>query len=245
MIYHLLLFSLGTILGIILNIYQYIFTELIIYFIYYTGVAIAIVFYMTYITGIELQQLCIETTYNCIYYFSKLQLFVNKLKNRNPFLNKLYEYFTSPLNKKTIIEYNEEFGFFIHNNILNGMNYIQILSTNQEKECVVSQISFLLLECIINEDVYKIDLKRDYFNYYIVGNELNKLFFMYYIKTHINSKANISKNSKCSIKFIDQNVDIVELDFDNENSKIIIDKTAYTIRQHSDILLLDIKDKTI
>jgi hypothetical protein len=236
MIYYLLSFLSGITLGIILNIYQAIFTEIITYLVYYSAVLIGIVYYITYTTGIELKNTYIEIIYNCIYYFSKLQLFVNKLKNKMPFLSKLsklYEYLNPPVvNKKTIIEYNKEYGFFIHNNCVNGINYIQILSTNEEKEWVVSQISFLLLECIINGDVYKIDLKKDYFNYYIVGNELNKLFFIYYIKTYINSNINISENSKYSIKLIDGNADIVELDFDNEKSKIIIDKTSHTIRQH-------------
>ena len=47
-----------------------------------------------------------------------------------------------------------------------------------------SNIKFILVELNVGEKSYKIDLKTDNFNYYLVGNKVTKHFFIYYLKSY-------------------------------------------------------------
>jgi hypothetical protein len=76
----------------------------------------------------------------------------------------------------------------------------------------LSDIKFMLIEFKIGETVYKIDLKTDKFNYYLLGNKFTKDFFIFYIETHLNKKHDTSNNN-CSLKIIDHNVNQLEIEF--------------------------------
>jgi len=91
----------------------------------------------------------------------------------------------------------------------------------------VSDIKFLLIELKIGTETYKIDLKTDAYNFYIVGNKFTKQFFQYYL-TEILKKSDESVDDY-SVHLIDHNVNSVQLDFSDENNHILLEKTEYKL----------------
>ena len=92
-----------------------------------------------------------------------------------------------------------------------------------------SNIKFILIEFKIGENTYKIDLNRDHFNYYLVGNKFTKEFFIFYIKNHLHIHNKINNNDNCNIKIIDHDVNSIQVDFTDKNESIFLDKTSYRI----------------
>jgi hypothetical protein len=94
----------------------------------------------------------------------------------------------------------------------------------------ISTIKFMLLEVSLNNKTYKITLKNDTYNYYIVDNILDKRFFIYYLKNHntdtITNEEMESIKDKINIKLIDNNVNVRELEITDEKN-IVIKKDSY------------------
>jgi hypothetical protein len=93
----------------------------------------------------------------------------------------------------------------------------------------VSNVQFMLVEVQINDVAYKINLKTDKFNYYIVDNILDLKFFKYYLYNYqicnLTSEEK-DKIDKIMIKIIDQNVNMRELEISHEKF-VIIKKEDY------------------
>lgn len=93
----------------------------------------------------------------------------------------------------------------------------------------VSNIKFLLVEVKINDETYKINLKADTFNYYIVDNILDLKFFKYFLYNYqicnLTSEDRVKMN-KIYIKIIDHNVNMRELEI-SDDKFIIIKKDDY------------------
>jgi hypothetical protein len=99
----------------------------------------------------------------------------------------------------------------------------------------VSDIKFLLIELKVGENnSHKIDLKTDEFNFYMVGNSFNKQFFIYYLKQIVKSSQEIKDDDKISIKFIDHDVNTFELDFTDQNERILLEKPGYKLLNLND-----------
>jgi hypothetical protein len=89
----------------------------------------------------------------------------------------------------------------------------------------VSNIQFMLVEAKINDISYKINLKTEQFNYYIVDNILDLKFFKYYLFDLLTSED--KKNlDKIMVKIIDHNVNMRELEI-SDDKFIIIKKDDY------------------
>ena len=93
------------------------------------------------------------------------------------------------------------------------------------------KIKFMLLECYFHEKVYKIDLKTDTLNFYLVNNKFNKLFFIYYIRQHLGINDDINVNDNCDVKLIDHHVNILNINFTNNEEYILLEKDGYIIHQ--------------
>ena len=95
----------------------------------------------------------------------------------------------------------------------------------------LSDIRFLLCELIVNNDTsYKIDLKNDNYNYYLVNNIIDKKFIIYYLINHYYkpmSFEDINKNDKFILKIIDHNVNTCEIDITDVSNYIQIKKDNY------------------
>ena len=97
----------------------------------------------------------------------------------------------------------------------------------------VADFKFMLIEFVIGENIYKINLKDDNYNYYISDNLFDINFFTYYLTHHyheIFSKEDIdiTKYDNCVVKIVDHNVKTLSVDM-KKNGSIKILKDGYVI----------------
>ena len=91
----------------------------------------------------------------------------------------------------------------------------------------LSDISFIALYLNYNNVRYHINLKTDKYNYYLVGNIINKLFLQYYINTVLNhTNFVIDDTTSYSLELMDHEVNMIYLDIEDA---IIIEKNSYHI----------------
>jgi len=98
--------------------------------------------------------------------------------------------------------------------------------SNEDFIYEVSDIKFMLCEVYIDDKVYKINLKSDKYNYYLVNNIINKKFIIYYLIEYCNEDFYKSID-KFILKIVDQNVNICEIDITDNSNYIQIKKDSY------------------
>ena len=197
------------------------------------------------------EDLFIMVSYNLIYLYSKTQIFymnivktVNKKIEETPKLLKLKNDLDLLLNKKngtvTMIECIKN-GILSDNLSMIECDFALYSRLDDSNKCLnkkivydldesvdvyeVSNIKFLLVELKIGTETYKIDLKTDEYNFYIVGNRFTKQFFQYYLTEIL--KQRLESLDKFSVHIIDHTVNTVQLDFLGENTHILLEKTGY------------------
>ena len=89
----------------------------------------------------------------------------------------------------------------------------------------LSKITFLMVELEYNEKKYRIELKNNMSNYYIVNNSLDQNFFKYYLNTVLNVPIN-EDNFYYIVTIIDQNVNFITL---LHNQYLIFNEDNYDI----------------
>jgi hypothetical protein len=137
----------------------------------------------------------------------------------------------------------------IQNNFEDKENSLYIFDNFEKKHSIISRsqvfpedyemsnIKFLMVELNVCDKKLKIDLMTEDENYYIVQNVLDKDFFFYYMVTHshdyqdLNIVEDLKKSliENATVKIIDDNANIVEIDF-SKNQSIVILKDTYTIK---------------
>ncbi len=126
-------------------------------------------------------------------------------------------------------ENNYDFLIYSHLNENNCLNK-KILQKCEEitPTYELSNISFMLVELHIDNNIFKINLKNEKHNFYVQGNRLSLDFFIYYLKNiELNTTFEFSSYNYISLHVIDQNVDKCVVDFKNDNS--IIDDNVYIL----------------
>jgi len=202
----------------------------------------------------QFQQFIITISYNSIYYFSKLQILIMKSKNslntfieNNPTLFELkqkLDMFISKQERQQIIRYyvknsklcntpNAEPDFMILSWLSDNTKCVNNKITYNKDDFSISEnsnIKFLLIEIKIGDtNCIKIDLKTDDFNYYLVGNNFTKDFFIFYLKHYLQFKHEIKDTDKISLKIIDNDVNTINIDFTDKNETILLDKNSYNL----------------
>ena len=194
----------------------------------------------------------ITLSYNLIYVYSKAQIFymnivktVNKKIEETPKLLKLKNDLDLLLNQKNgtviMIECIKN-GVLSDNLSMTECDFALYSRLDDSKNCLnkkivydldesidvyeVSDIKFLLVELKIGTDTYKVDLKTDEYNFYIVGNRFTKQFFQYYLTEILKVTESVQG---FSVHIIDHSVNKVELDFSDENNHILLEKTEYKL----------------
>ena len=202
------------------------------------------------------QELIVSVSYNLIYLYSKAQILymnlitvVNKKIEENPNLLKLRNDLDLLLKPKsgiiTMLDYikngnsvnitsDTECDFMVYSWLDNTKNCVNKKLVYDLKEPLsfseASDIKFLLIELKVGENnSHKIDLKTDEFNFYMVGNSFAKQFFIYYLKQIVKSSEEIKDDDKINLKFIDHDVNTIDLDFTDKNENIILEKTGYKL----------------
>ena len=120
---------------------------------------------------------------------------------------------TSHINKKILYNFNLESW---NNQFENWNNQFEL-----------SDISFIALYLNYDNNRYQINLKTNKYNYYLVGNIINKLFLQYYISTVLNHTNFLIDDTKSySLELMDHEVNMIYLDIEDS---IIIEKNGYHI----------------
>ena len=194
----------------------------------------------------------ITVSYNLIYVYSKAQIFymnivktVNKKIEETPKLLKLKNDLDLLMNQKNgtliMIECIKN-GVLSDNLSTTECDFALYSRLDDSKKCLnkkivydldesidvyeVSDIKFLLVELKNGVETYKIDLKTDEYNFYIVGNKFTKQFFQYYLTEILKITES---DDKFSLHIIDHLVNKVELDFSDKNDHILLEKTGYKL----------------
>ena len=187
--------------------------------------------------------LLIEIPLQLIYVYSKCQIIYGKLHRQlsefmaaNPHISEIYniaDEIEYVVDGKIVATYkithslpeNGGDGLLVYSDTKSKCVPKKILSKeNIEFEYKISNVQFMLVELIINDSIYKINLKTEAFTYYIVGNKLDKRFFCYYLLKY----NNLARSDACyTVKIIDHNVSVKEFDI-TDSKYIIIQENDYT-----------------
>ena len=204
----------------------------------------------------EFKRIMIEITINCIYAFSKLQIYfsqtnttINRIIDSNPTLSKLKndvkiflkqdnsvkeEYIKNgkPIIRTICDDYDFRiFSCYSESGLINKkLVYEEETVKDISFDYETTDIKFMLIELQIGEkEVHKIDLKSDKFNYYLAGNKFNKQFFIYYLRQYLNINKEINTSDKISLKILDHNVNTIQLDLTDKNASLELEKNNYKL----------------
>jgi len=200
------------------------------------------------------QSFVVEISYNCIYLFSKLQIFISNsteklnnmidnnntlLKIKNGIKNLLkpgipiaHEFIKDGKQIDLFNENEVDYDFSIVSWVDETNNYVNKKLVYDKEQSILSlsskcDIKFILIEIKIgNANPYKIDLKTDKFNYYLVENKFNKQFFIFYLQNYLEIKE-IKYHEKINLKIIDQDVNTFEMEFTDKNESFVLEKNGY------------------
>lgn len=193
-------------------------------------------------------KLFVNMSYNCIYFYSKCQIFFIQYVATNPVYIKIIDVIETKINKNSnngleFLFVKDNFHYnvpvdspdFIITTDLSRKPAAKRITHKGNYEYVVfeeSEIKFMLTEFKIGEKTYKIDMKTDEYNYYMIGNKFTKDFFIYYINQHLLSKYEqheIDKNERYILKIIDHDVNSLTIDFTDKNDCILLEKKGYKL----------------
>lgn len=206
------------------------------------------------------QETLIQVSFNLINLYSKCQIaftkvckYINEFTESNQYVKKIMdeiykmntvknEIWQIKNTGETIVKYytDDKEKYFDYES-----NNLYIYSDNKDKcvnkvilhmqpfttEYEVSDLRFLMFEILISNDTFKINLKTDEYNFYIVNNILDKKFFIFFLTYYkicnlVNYYDNMNSIEKFNVKIIDQNVKIQELEI-TDNKFIIIKKDDF------------------
>jgi hypothetical protein len=204
----------------------------------------------------KFHNLLLSLSYNCIYCYSNLQIFIfrtkqdlNRFIDSNPTLSRLRDDANKMLTKKhegpIFTNYSVKDSDVY--NVQNSCTYFVICDDARKTPIgkklfydessidhnnitfVKSTAKFLLIEFKIGENAaYKIDLATDAFDFHFVDNKFTKEFFIYYVKKYLNPNLDVAPDTRCIIKLIDESVTIKTFDFQDGES-ITLTADCYNI----------------
>jgi hypothetical protein len=207
----------------------------------YLAILVLFAFYPDFMRT-KFKTLSIKVIYNSIYFYSACQIKFNQCYNYLlPYFKgeriidelKIEEFDIDTNNLITISGY-------ILDEINNSENKLFIVSTTASPNKIIidknnicldpeiSNITFIALYLNYNGMRHNINLKTDDFNYYLVGNIINKNFVQYYINTVLNLNFSYTENELTTyqLELMDHEVNMIYL---NHEQSIVIDKDGYYI----------------
>jgi hypothetical protein len=194
----------------------------------------------------------VTASFNAVYAFSVIQIKIKQVQryilNANPRLSKLLEKYNKTFIKNTIdfvlngkvifsttiltpdIDHPKNSDFIIYSDCKSrNKKILTEVSVDEKYDYEMSDIQFMLVELKIGDNTYKIDLKSDNYNFYVVGNCFAKNFFVYYLTEILKPTQQFDNDNKFIIKIIDHNVDTIEFEFTDKNESIILEKIGYKL----------------
>ena len=96
-------------------------------------------------------------------------------------------------------------------------------------QCVKTDFKFIMCELHVGNEVYRIDFaKKHKFNYYVVGNIIDKAFIQYYMTQHgVGFPDTINDTTSVRLKIIDHRVVSFEIDLTNGINYILLFINGY------------------
>jgi hypothetical protein len=152
--------------------------------------------------------------------FNNYQSPSNNLQNDvyQCYLNSRWYNISSVFNKE------KHMGIIVQNNKeCTEIFYEQIPRTLNYK---LSNIKFISVDIEYKNNNYKIELKNDITNYYIVNNSLNQNFVKYYLVNKLNITILDDEHFDYTVNIIDQNVNFITL---LPNQSLIFNENDYSI----------------
>ena len=210
----------------------------------------------------------INTSYNAIYFYSRLQLLYSKMKIgfysymvSNPCIKKIIDDMNTKKNERSIdiIQFydgvlhmkkysNEIDNYFEHKK---GSLYIFSVCFNQQTNIIISRsqkfpenyelsdTKFIMVELKLGDKKFKIDLKTNNTNYYVVSNVFDKDFFIYYMFNHSHNYKNKLESDELScliengiVTILDDKVNSFDV-YLKKNQSVIILKNGFEITHTS------------
>ena len=222
---------------------------------------------------IDLTYSCIYAFSKLQIIFGKANTYINKYIETNPTLARIKDNVNAFLKapsgfpiSQVWIKDGKPISIFSQNSEKNDDFDFQIVSWYSEPDkCVIKQIvykiegwkdeiplygssdyKFMLLEIQLGENTYKIDLKTSEFNYNLVGNKFTKQFFIYYLIEHLKVTTDKpNEDTKISLKLIDQNVNLLHIDFTDNNEYIELDKNSYKTSIVNKVAIENIEEENV
>jgi hypothetical protein len=135
-----------------------------------------------------------------------------------------------------------KYDFIIYTDTSNNQVYTKIIQYNsllnlQDKtnfEYVKTTYTFLMVEFIVGDKIYNVELQTNKYNFYIKDNILDKKFFLYYLQHIHPDKIKFEDTDiqmdEIILKIIDHNVSVVNIDFTKDSNQCIrLNETDYQI----------------
>ena len=194
----------------------------------------------------------VTASFNAVYAFSVIQIKIKQAQryilNANPGLSKLLETYNKTRIKNTIdfildrkvifsttiltpdIDHPKNYDFIIYSDCKSkNKKLLTEVSVDENYDYEMSDIQFMLVELKIGNNTYKIDLKSDNYNFYVVGNCFTKNFFVYYLTEILKPTQQFDNDNKFNIKIIDHDVNPIEFEFTDKNESIMLEKNGYKL----------------
>jgi hypothetical protein len=176
------------------------------------------------------KQLAVGVAYNFIRLYSKAELFYkNNIKSLQ--INNTNEFITFIDNNTSVLvlEADEvlkldkfpDCDFIIYQDAENNFSFSNELYEGS-LECEVTDYTFMLIEVLVGEETYKLDLKTDDYNFYVVGNVFNQTIVCYLLKKFYD----LDDVTQYHVKILDNNVESIEFD---EQKSLSFKKDSYEI----------------
>jgi hypothetical protein len=182
--------------------------------------------------------------YKLIYVFSFLQIKCIKMYNIiNPLItvvfvkegdsicnayisNKEYKYYKN--GKQLLDNFNSEIDLAIVKDIKNGLCLLVNGSEGIEPCIEESKVTFISVTLVYNGEKYKINLKTPEYNFYVIGNRIDKAFIQYYLTNILQIDVDLKeeKNFEYFLEIMDNDVNFVFL---NERQYILIKDDKYLL----------------
>lgn len=118
-----------------------------------------------------------------------------------------------------------KFLLFLENGLTRIVTKPEDITTNSKE----SNVKFIALTLSYNGDKYPIFFKETNYNFYVVGNVLDKTFFHYYLRIILNTNSSLLSDVKSftyELEIIDNDVNIQII---NETKSIVLNEDGYLI----------------
>ena len=167
---------------------------------------------LTYFVKYNYPNLALSFMYQCVYYYSYLEMLYLKLSKHN--LKQLT--FTSTpavefIKNGKIVDFQEDCD--CHFRIYSQNNEKRIIkSTSKGKTFIKSSVSFILFTIELNNTTISLKLSGDDYNYYLVGNVIDSRFLWYFLNKHYNLGLT-EPVTNYTLNIIDNNVNIYSITY--------------------------------